>query len=528
MPGVPPVTATPVVASRAALRRLTEAELRATMTDLLGADPGVDLQVWPEDARTPFDNDYTTQFGSRALVEAAKSIADRAAVRLVSDATARQQVVGCVPAGPSDTACLRQFIGRFGRQALRRPLEPSEVDRYAGFISHNTSSGDFYTAVGMVVRALLQDMEFLYRVEVGTPVTGQANLLKLNGFEVGARLSYLLWGSGPDNQLLDTAAAGTLGTPTGVRTAALRLLGDQRARKTVDRFHALWLGYEQARLPAALNDDMQAESNALIERVVFDDKAPWLDLLRRKETFINATLAKHYGLPSPGTTAAKWVPYGASGRQGLLSHGTFLSVASTFSDTSPTRRGKMIRERLLCTEIPLPPPELEANTDEPPTRGGICKYDRYAVHREGGCAGCHSLLDPVGFGLENYDSQGRYRTTQYWMKDPADPTGDAVLQVSSSTAGATRCDITGQGELVGVGTFRGPAELSERLLEAGELDRCAVTQLFKFASGREKLDADDARVVDLLTGKFRDKQHRFDELLLEYVSRPAFGYRIVE
>jgi hypothetical protein len=466
----------------------------------------VDLEVWPEDARTPFDNDYATQFPSRALVEAAKSIADKAAARLLADPTNRARVLGCMPTGPMDSACLKSFVARFGRRALRRPLAPEEVDRYVAFVSHNAASGDFYTAVGMVVRALLQDLEFIYRVELGSPVPGKNDLLRLNGFEVASRLSYFLWGSGPDDELLDSAQKGSLGDAAGVRAAASRMLGTKRARERIDRFHAMWLGYDRPSLPANLSARMTAESNALIERVIFDDKAPWLDVWRRKETFVDDTLAKHYGLPSPGATA-KWVPTEAAGRQGLLSHGTFLSVAGKFNDTSPTQRGIAIRERLLCSPVPLPDPSTMVNVDQPPGGAAKCKWDRYAAHRVGGCAGCHSLMDPVGFGLENYDSSGKYRATE---------------------PGLPECKIAGEGEVVGVGKFKGPAELSNLLLQTGELDRCAVSQLYHFASGHKESGVEDARFIDLLTKQFRDKGHRMDELLLEYVVQPAFGYRIVE
>jgi hypothetical protein len=288
------------------------------------------------------------------------------------------------------------------------------------------------------------------------------------------------------------------------------MLGARRARDRLNRFHALWLGYEQRALPATLADRMEAESNALVERVVFDDKAAWLDVFRRKETFVDDTLARHYAItPLPGSTTPKWVPYGSTGRQGLLSHGTFLSVAGKFNDTSPTQRGILIRERLLCQHIPPPDPSVMVNVDEPPKGDAVCKYDRYAMHRVGGCAACHSLMDPVGFGLENYDTTGKFRATE-----PNLP----------------QCRIAGQGELVGVGAFKGPAELANLLLQTGEIDRCAVMQLYQFASGRKDKDnkEDDKAFIELLTRRFREKGHRMDELLLEYVAQPAFGYRIVE
>jgi hypothetical protein len=201
------------------------------------------------------------------------------------------------------------------------------------------------------------------------------------------------------------------------------------------------------------------------------------------------------------------------------------------SDTSPTMRGIAVRELLLCDEIPTPMavPGIDVNEPAPARAGALCKKDRYAAHSAlgSGCASCHQFFDPIGFGLENYDGNGRYRTVQYLKKDPDDPEGKSVLEVPSGTAGAQRCDIAGTGEVAGLGTFRGPGELSEVLLKSDKLGRCAVSQLYRFAVGRQKLDALDNEVVSVMRNKSGANagEFRFDDLLLDFVSEEAFRHR---
>jgi hypothetical protein len=198
------------------------------------------------------------------------------------------------------------------------------------------------------------------------------------------------------------------------------------------------------------------------------------------------------------------VSYGDSGRRGLLSHGSFLSNGAKFNDTSPTLRGLAIRTRLFCQTIPDPPPNVATDDPIPKTADAVCKKDRYEVHSQGGCADCHSQMDPVGFGLENYDQVGRYRTVE-----PDEPS----------------CVIEGVGELVGIGTFKGPAELADLMIASGELNQCVVTQLYRFAAGRFELDATDVAFVEALTKKIGNADFAFDELVLEFVGSEAFAFR---
>jgi hypothetical protein len=486
------------------MRRLTRGEHASTIRDLVG-DFAVDTSLLGEDARTPFDNDQATQKVSSTVVLAAESIADRVAARVVADPERRDAIVGCRPAGAGDAACFRAFIARFGLRALRRPLVEEEIQRFLELQAFAVEEGDFYVAVELALRALLQHPEFLYRIERGTPVPGRPDLYRLSSWEVASRLSYFIWGSTPDETLLALAAAGALADGPAIREAAARMLLDSRARERIQRFHELWLAYDKLPHAPELGGAMRAETRALVARVVLDEQRSWLDLLRAEETFVEGWLAEHYGLTAVESGAA-WVPYADSGRRGLLSHGTFLSLGGRFGTTSPTQRGKLVRELLLCEPVPPPPPDVDTNMP-PGETTSPCKVDRYAAHASvGSCAACHQFLDPVGFGLERYDQAGRYR---------------------SHDDGLEECTISGEGALVPYGSFAGPAGLSELLIASGALERCLVKQVVRFAMGRQEQPA-DAAMLEALTARFRADAHRFDQLILAVVASDAFRHRAEE
>lgn len=453
-------------------RRLTAVEYNRTVRDLLGEQDAKAELVLPADRRTPFDNDITLQLASQALIAGAEVLAADVAAKLVADEARRAEVVGCSPSGPGDKACFESFVRSFGRRAFRRPISDAEVARFVTLIAHGEAEGDFWVAVDSAVRAFLQHPSFLYRVETGTPVPGQFGTFALSNHELATRMSYFLTGSTPPDWLLDQADAGELASEEGARAAADKLLASGDARAAVGRFHALWIGWE-----ATANPSMLIQTNALLDRVIFEEDGSFQDLLRADETYVDGALAEVYGLPPPAGGFA-WTPWGDTGRQGLLSEGAFLSLGAKFDDTSPTQRGLLIRTRLFCDVI-LPPP-AGVDIDQPP-KGmdeNACKIDRYDMSTRDGCKGCHAQMDPIGFGLENYDSSGRFRDAQ---KDRPD------------------CPISGDGTLAGVGSFNGPAELSDLLIEQPDLDLCVVTHLYRFAMGRYKLDAADMAFIEHLT-----------------------------
>jgi hypothetical protein len=491
------------------LRRQSIAELRHTLASIAGATPEeLDelLAPLPADTETPFDNAYRDQDPSLPLVEGAVALAEGLAARIAADPARRDALLGCTPAGPSDVACLRTFVERFGRLALRRPLSASEVDDYAAFIEEAEEDGDFNVAFALALQALLLDAEFIYQVEVGEPSATQG-VVRLNGFEMASRLSFLLLGRGPDDALLDRAEAGELDGAAGVAAAAEELLASSQAVAQVQRMHAMWLSYADLPVEPSLAASLQTETDKLVERAL--QHGDWTGMFTAEETWLDPLLAEHYDIPLPGGEAG-WVEYPDIRRGGLVSHGSFLAfgMKSGFPDTSPTERGKAVWTRLLCEEIPPPPASVD--TGLPPDAGGpdACKVDRYAPMREESeCSGCHMIIDGIGFGLENYGPTGQWRTVE--------PTQSS-------------CAIDGRGELVDHGEFHGARALGQALVDTGKLEGCFMRSVYQFAIGRApEDDPADQAVIDALTTTF-EAGDDLEQLLLTFVASDAFRHRVIE
>ena len=489
--------------SVAGMRRLSAEEYRQTVVDLLGLEPAAARELLPVDTFAPFDNDYTLQTPSEALIKGAELLAGDIAEAIVGDDVRRTELLGCSPKATPDDACLRGFIRTLGRRALRRPLSDTEVDRFAALSVFGDE--DVWRAVSAVLRAFLQHPEFLYRIEVGAEVAGQPELRRLNDYEVATRLSYFLLGSTTPDWLLDKAQAGALVNPEGLRAAAEQLLSSDDAKTRMARFHGMWLSYSQLSREGLLGE-MHEETETLLNRVIFEENRPWLDVITMDETFVTPELAAHYDIDSPGSSA-DWVKYGDSGRKGLLSHGTFLSAVPKFGDTSPTQRGLLVRTRLFCQEISKPPDNLMVDVDTPPMVADkdACKEEQYFMAKDPLCKNCHTMMDDIGFGLENYDASGRFRETEFGRPD---------------------CEISGEGQFLGLGTFNGPAELADLAAESGQVERCVATQLYRFAIGRTKLDQhDNAFISRMLDTSGVDDGLKLKTFIVEYVSSEAFRFR---
>jgi hypothetical protein len=286
-------------------------------------------------------------------------------------------------------------------------------------------------------------------------------------------------------------------------------LADQRAHAQVERFHALWLGFHRLPHAPALTAAMRIESAKLIERVVFEEHQDYFGVFTAPETFVNSELAEHYGLAQPLQPAGDWVSYQGTGRMGILSHGSVLSASTSpaVDDTSFVRRGIYIRELLMCEKIPPPPPNVNVDAKPVATAEANCKQEIHQqLHLKGGCASCHMQIDPIGFGLENYDLAGRYRTHDIDKPE---------------------CPISGDGTLEGVGSFNGPAGLAELLIASGRLEQCVVKRFYQYALGREATPRDSA-FLSQLHEAFGANGRKFDELLLELVSSDAFRHRRAE
>jgi hypothetical protein len=489
-----------------AMERLSKREYQQSLTDLLGIAPPTSLSSLPEDIEAPYDNDYASQVASAVLIAGLSDVAREATTTALSTAAGRAALVPCTPTGPSDAACLTKFIQSFGRRTLHRPVSTDEVTEYLSLQTYAVQRNDFYAGVALVMRAMLQDIEFAYRVEIGTPVS--AGLVKLTPYELANRASFTLLGAPPSNALLDAAAMGQLDTDAGMRTAAQGLLTDPKAVARASRFHAQWLNYDHLQVDATLAASMRAESDALISKVLFESKSAYSSLFTWDEAFVDATMAPIYGLPAPGAPA--WTKLTDPNRRGILGEASFLAGGAKFGDTSPVLRGLQIRSRLMCQYIPPPPPTV--NVDKPPAGSATdCKATRYANHRANPCATCHALLDPAGNGLEQYGANGSFRSVENGRPD---------------------CPIDGHGTLDGA-TFMGPAGLANALIPTGDLENCAMQQLFQYVVGRTimvggTISAADQGTIASLSEAFAKDQHHYPDVLTDLVSSVAFRHRVTE
>ena len=496
-----PITELPVTG----MRRLTQREMGNTLDDLFGEESGIHESYLPADRRTPggvFDNEWALQESSEALIAGAEQLAWSIARRVVGDPARRDAIVPCTPAGPSDAACFERFVVELGRLVLRRPLEEADVTAFLALLPLAEATDDFDDAVVAAIAAFLQHPRFLYRIEIGTPLAGDPTTFRLDPYEVASRLSYLIWASTPDSWLLDLARDGRLDTSDSLREVAEEMLTDARAIDAARRYHAQWLDYEEIPVAPELEASMRVETDALVSRVLFEDRAPWRELFLREETFVGDDLARHYGLELPGSSEPVWVDYGGTGRRGILSHGAFLAPPQDEAETNPTVRGLAVRARLLCQELE---PPANVMTDAAAAAEGDCKPDVLAAHASGGCAGCHRLIDPIGFGLEAYDNTGRFRTHE---------------------TDKPHCTVDGVGEIVApdLGTFVGPGGLGELLADAPEVRECMVRQLVRYALGSFDLSAGEAAVAETIRAGL-SAAFRFDEVVIAVVTHPFFVHR---
>jgi hypothetical protein len=491
------------------LPRLTQAQYRNALAELFGADlPQLPL----EDDTNPylfFSIGATLNAVSESGVDLYERSADAVAHAVFDNAQRRAELVGCTPAGVGD-ACIEQFVVDFGRRVFRRPLDDIERQRWLD-VSIDLADGDPWQGLRLAVSGMLQAPSFLYRVELGEPDPAVPERLRYTSMEMASRLSFLLWNSIPDAELLDAGEAGELSTLEGIQAQAERMLADPRARKAVQDF--FWQYLDLGRLDgttrdpvdypmfsATMADSMRTEVALVVDDLVYRRDADIRELFTTRTTFVNAELAALYGVDAPGATAITYVPVElpASGpRAGILTLGAFLTMNAHETYTSPTLRGKYIRERVLCQEVPPPPDDIDTNVGD--TTDAKTMRERLEQHATNpSCASCHTFIDPPGFLFENFDNIGAFRTVD--AGEPIDASGDLD------------------------GTPLADARDLAAVLEDHEgVGRCLVEQLYRHAQGRLQTDAEEGALEDL-TLRFVDADHRFSQLLLELVTHDAFRF----
>lgn len=463
-----------VVAAPAPLRRLTNEEYNNTVRDLLGDTSRPADAFAVDEAVGGFENNTVSPV-TQALVErymdAAEALAARAALRL-------DKLAPC-PARELPEACARKFIDAFGRLAYRRPLDEGERAAVLAIYAEKEKEAGYARAIQLVIAAMLQSPKFLYRLE---PADGGSKTRALTGYELATRLSYFIWASAPDAELLDAAAAGKLTAASTVGGAARRLLEDPRAEGGIRSFHRQWLDLREldtkskdpVLYPAFTTELKRAiveETLRFSAHAVLEGGDTVATLLTSTRTFVNAPLAKLYGVAPPPGDGFVLVDLPPRERSGLLTQASVMAALAGVEEASPILRGKFVREKLLCETIAPPPASVD--TTPPRFDPKRTKKERFAQHRtDPSCAYCHEMMDPTGFGFEHYDAVGAWRTV-----DEAFPV-DAVGMLS----GTDDAD----------GPFDGAVELAARLSASKQVRRCIATQWFRSAMGRGERHEDVA------------------------------------
>lgn len=469
------------------------------------ADPTAEF---PPDSR-PEGFNYDTHEGGvvtsvhvDAHLEAVEGLAE-----LATSAPAR-----LLPCEPSAEGCAEAFVEAFGRRAFRRPLDAAERARYLALFE---AGDDFADGMSLAIQGMLVSPHFLYRTEIGEP-QGDGTWV-LTPFEVASALSYTFWGTMPDEALLEAAAAGQLATPDQREAQARRLLEDPRARELVGTFGLMWIGGHNVlgatKKPSAFpgfdnatRDAMAAETRRFVGHVVFEGSGTLEELFTADYTFANETLADLYALPGATGDALQKIAYTHGRRAGILGHGSLLATTAHSDQTSPIRRGLLVRQQLLCQELGAPPPNA----------GGVPEVDPDATTRERFrqhtddpfCYACHQYIDDVGFGFEHFDPVGAWRETDNGA--PIDASGNMN-------------DIEGMGTDTDA-PYAGLPELAQLLAASDAARGCFTTQVYRFALGLEEGGADGCHIEDL-HADFAGAGYDVQSLLVALVRSPAFVTR---
>lgn len=498
----------------AVLRRLTNSQYNNTVRDLLGDQSAPANQFPPEDFVNGFKDQYDAQNLSPLLAEAYSTAAEKLARNAFRNGDTHG-LIACKPSG----ACREKFIRSFGLRAFRRPLDQAEVSRYARLFAHETN---FLSGAQLVVEAMLQSPNFLFRLdETVNP--------KWKPYATASRLSYTLWDTTPDAELMSAAAQHELTTPSGVEKAARRMLDDPRAHQALDEFVSEWLRFDRVltssrdrrRYPKFSLETaiaMTEEARQFIADLVWNDRN-FMDAFTADYGFVNADLAAIYGVPAPAEEFSRVHFSPESERAGLLGQALFLALSAKPDDTSLTGRGLFVREQFLCQHVPPPPAGVNTNLAPSTEAHPQTNRDRMSEHVANKfCATCHNLIDPIGFGFEKFDAVGARRDMYELLFYSGYHGGDGKRRPPKKVDLA----MDTKGWVAGIpnSNFSSPRKLGALLARTPQCQECMVKQYFRYAAGRMETPADHALIVRVLND-FRDSQFRFKELIISLVRNRA-------
>jgi hypothetical protein len=499
----------------APLRRLTRFEYNNTVRDLFG-DTTLPANAFPsEDTGNGFGNDANAQAVSSLLAETYGSVAEGVALRATETPAALGKLADCAATidgsdAAAETACARTLIEKLATGAFRRPVLDAEVDELVELYDTIRVDADFPTTVAAIIEAVLQAPDFLYRVEFGEGDTSKVR--RPTAHELATRLSYFLWGTQPDADLLAAAESGELDTAEGVRAQAERMLDDDKAKQVIRFFfdnllpisNLSQLERDEALFPtysAAIGAAMREETQRFLEYEIFEGSGSWKDALVAPYTFLNGPLAEFYGIE--GVSGDEWqkVDLDTSQRLGLLTQAGMVAGTIHSNTTNPVTRGSFLVQKIMCRKIPLPTGDIAEKVKPPNPDSGDTARERFSAHSEDPvCQGCHQHMDPLGLAMENYDPVGLWR----------DQENGVTIDATGSVPGME-------------GETKTPVELVQKLSESAETRECFPTHWMNFAYGRTLNDADEC-VQGEVQAAFEASGQNIRELLIHLTQTDAFLY----
>ena len=432
----------------------------------------------------------------------------------LGDTPSRRRIFVCSPASSEDEdACAGKILSTLARRAYRRPVTEGDVQTLLRFYQAGRSEGGFEAGIAMALQRMLVSPEFLFRIERDPANAAPGAAYRINGLEAASRLSFFLWSSIPDEELLGLAERGKLRDPAVLEQQVRRMLADSRSNALVSNFTGQWLSLRKLRTMSPdpkvfpdfddnLREAIQQETELFFESMLREDRS-LLELLNANYTFLNERLARHYGIPNIFGSHFRRVVWSDEKRRGLLGQGSVLTATSYANRTAPTLRGKWVLDNLLGTPPPPPPPDVPSLKED---RGEDAKpltmRQRMEQHRtDPVCASCHARMDPLGFALENFDALGRWRTE------------DAGNRIDAS------------GVLPDGTQFQGPAELRKLLLSRREAFVTTVTEkLLAYALGRG-VEYYDAPAIRRILREAAPNDYRWSSLVLGIVKSTPFQMR---
>lgn len=438
----------------------------------------------------------------------------------VSDSPSRRRIFVCRPTSPDEELpCARRILSRLATQAYRRPVSESDVEGLMSFYQSGRDEGDFESGIRTSVQAILASPQFLFRLERNRSrdSAGPDAIFRLSDVELASRLSFFLWSTGPDEELLTLAADGALSDPDTLAAQVSRMLDDPRSEALATRFASQWLRLQDLErlhpdyqlypnYDDRLSKALERETEVFFENLIREDRSA-LEILTADYTFANERVAEHYRIPNVIGERFRRVSYPNENRRGILGHGSVLTLTSVADRTSPVLRGKWVMEVLLGSPPPPPPPnvpDLEATQDTAEGRVLSVREALEAHRANPACNSCHRVIDPLGLALENFDVTGAWRIKDHGV--PVDPSG----------------------ELYDGTPIDGPEGLRKALMKRWDsVIRTFTENLLTYALGR-RLEHYDMPTVRAIVREAKDNDYRMSSLILGVVESAPFQMTAAE